>query len=267
METLHRNVPYKTRMTLGVSPKHDDMFHSSRAFCEERLDESSVFRFLADEGDRLFPDEAFADLFKTIGRRSVAPRIVAAVMVLQRLEGLSDREATERFIFDVRWKYAAGVPSDFPGFVHTVLVDMRERLRHSDRPNRIFEIVLNLAKKAGFIGRKRVLDSTALYDAVATQDTVTLIRGAIRGVLRAANIEPALVAELRRALRRDDDYVAAGKPVCDWDDRDAREALIDGLARDGHALLAVLDGRTLAPALQQAVELLVTVTGQDLERT
>jgi hypothetical protein len=254
-------------MTLGVSPKHDDMFASSRAFCEEHLAEGSVFRLLAEDGHRLFPDEAFADLFKTIGRRSVAPRIVAAVMVLQRLEGLSDREATERFVFDVRWKYAAGVPADFPGFVHTVLVDMRERLRQSERPNRIFEIVLDLAKHAGFVGRKRVLDSTALYDAVATQDTVTLIRGAIRSLLRVAGEDAALFAELRCVLRRDDDYVSPGKPVCDWDDREAREALVDDLAREGYALLTVLHGRALEPAIRQATELLLTVTGQDLEQT
>ena len=39
-------------------------------------------------------------------------------------------------------------------------------------------------------------------------------------------------------LRRDDDYAAAGKPACDWDDAAAREALVDALARDAHALLA-----------------------------
>jgi hypothetical protein len=39
------------------------------------------------------------------------------------------------------------------------------------------------------IGRKRVLDSTALYDAVATQDTVTMIRSSIRGLLRVADDE------------------------------------------------------------------------------
>lgn len=39
---------------------------------------------------------------------------------------------------------------------------------------------------AGAVGRKRVLDSTPLYDAVATQDTVTMIRSAIRGLLRVA---------------------------------------------------------------------------------
>ena len=91
-------------------------------------------------------------------------------MVLQRLEGLSDREAVERFAFDLRWKYAAGgLDFDYPGFVHTVLVDMRARLRNSERPNRIFEAVLGIAKQAGLVGRNRVLDSTALYDAVATQ--------------------------------------------------------------------------------------------------
>jgi Transposase domain (DUF772) len=52
-------------------------------------------------------------------------------MVLQRIEGLSDREAVERFTFDLRWKYSAGVDLDYPSFAHTVLVDMRARLRES----------------------------------------------------------------------------------------------------------------------------------------
>src|ERR1700689_431982 len=95
-------------MTLGVTPQQDEMFGSSRAFCEEHLAEGSIFRLLALEGHRLFADQAFADLFKSTGRRSVAPRVVATVMVLQRLEGLSDREATERFTFAVRWRYACG---------------------------------------------------------------------------------------------------------------------------------------------------------------
>jgi len=54
-------------------------------------------------------------------------------MVLQRIEGLSDREAVDRFSFDARWKYAAGgLDFDYPGFVHTVLVDMRARLAASE---------------------------------------------------------------------------------------------------------------------------------------
>src|SRR5271154_5616317 len=57
----------------------------------------------------------------------------------------------------------------------------------------------------------RMLDSTPLYDAVATQDTVTMIRSAIRGLLRVADEQRA--TELRGVLKRDDDYAAAGKPA------------------------------------------------------
>ena len=121
------------------------------------------------------------------------------------------------------------------------------------------------AKAAGLVGRKRVLDSTALYDAVATMDTVTLIGSAIRGLLRAAtSTEPGLEGELRAALSRDEDYADAGKPVCDYDDKAAREALIDALARDAHAVLLVLEGRVVNTAVRQAGELVATVVGQDL---
>jgi Transposase DDE domain/Transposase domain (DUF772) len=187
------------------------------------------------------------------------------VMVLQRIEGCSDREAVDRFAFDARWKYAAGgLNFDYPGFVHTVLVDTRARLARSDAPNRIFQATLDAAKRAGLVGRKRVLDSTALYDAVATMDTVTLIRSAVRGLLRVC-ADADLGELLRAALARDDDYRGAGKPVCDWDDEAARTALVDALARDGHALLAVLHGRELAEAVEQAAALLATVVGQDLD--
>jgi hypothetical protein len=251
-------------MGLGRSPGQEDLYRSTRAACEARLPEASIFRLLARDCHRLFPDEAFADLFARIGRDSVSPRVVAVVMVLQRVHGLSDREAVDAFAFDLRWKYAAGaLDFDHPGFVHTVLVDMRERLRRSERPNRIFEAVLEVAKAAGLVGRKRVLDSTALYDAVATQDTVTMIRSAIRGLLRVAGA--GLRAEVRGELKRDDDYASAGKPMCDWDDVAAREVLVDALARDGHAVLALLDGRELASEVKEAATLLATVLGQDLE--
>lgn len=187
-------------MTLGVTPKQGSTQRSTVNYCGPRLSESSIYSLLHAESHRLFPDELFADLFQDVGRRSIPPRIVAVVMALQRAEGLSDREAVDRFSFDLRWKSAAGgLDYDYPGFVHTVLVDMRARLRRSDQPDRIFELVLAVCRAAGLVGRKRVLDSTALYDAVATQDTTTLIRSAIRGLLRVAD------AELEAALR---------SPVC-----------------------------------------------------
>jgi hypothetical protein len=253
-------------MSLGHTPTQGDLLRSSTDFCRERVSQTSIYALLYRESHALFPDESFADLFSGSGRWSVPPRIVAVVMVLQRLEGLSDREAVERFGFDLRWKYAAGgLDYDYPGFVHTVLVDMRARLRRSERPNRIFERSLEVAREAGLVGRKRVLDSTPLYDAVATQDTVTLIRSALRALLRTA--EEKLAGELRQVLRRDDDYSSAGKPICDWDDALARETLLDALVRDAQAALLVLDDRDVTPEVKAAAALLATVVGQDIEQT
>ncbi len=251
-------------MTLGRTPRQADLFGSTVGFCEPRVAAGSIYGLLHRECHRLFPDEMFADLFTDVGRRSVPPMIVAVVMVLQRIEGCSDREAVDRFCFDARWKYAAGgLDFDYPGFVHTVLVDMRARLAGSSAPNRVFDAVLDVAKAAGLVGRRRVLDSTPLYDAVATMDTVTLIRSAIRGLLKVA--EGELESRLRAVLVREDDYACAGKPSCDYDDPHARAALVDALATDGMALLRVLHGRELAQALTPAAALLATVLGQDLD--
>jgi hypothetical protein len=251
-------------MAVGQTPMQPGLLSSTVSFCEGRLAPNSIYAVLHRECRTLFPDEMFADLFAGDGRRSVPPMIVAVVMVLQRLEGLSDREAVDRFAFDVRWKYAAGgLDFDHPGFVHTVLVDMRARLAASGRPNRIFERTVEVAAQAGLVGRKRVLDSTPIYDAVATQDTITLIRSAIRGLLRAS--DHGLRVELRAVISSGDAYTGTAKPVIDWTDAAEREALVDSRARDGYALLAVLDGRELEQEIAQAARLLATVLGQDLE--
>ena len=251
-------------MSLGLTPRQGDLLSTTVTFCEGRVAQDSIYAVLHRECFDLFGDEMFADLFTDVGRRSVPPMIVAVVMVLQRIEGCSDREAVDRFAFDARWKYAAGGLSfDYPGFVHTVLVDMRARLARSDRPDRIFEVTLEAAKAAGLVGRRRVLDSTPLYDAVATMDTVRLVRSGIRGLLKAADGD--LVGLLRVVLTRDDDYAGAGKPVCDYDDRVARRELVDALAKDAMAALRVLDGLELDEPVDRAATLLATLVGQDLD--
>jgi hypothetical protein len=257
-------------VTLGRQLRRPDLPAAGARWCEAALPAGSVYRFLARERGRLFRPELFADLFQPTGRRSVPPSILAVVMVLQRLEGLSDREAADRFAFDVRWRYAAGVADAVAGeetasFASTVLVDFRARLRASADPDRIFRVTCQLARQAGLVGVRRVLDSAPLEDAVATQDTVTMLRGSIRGLLRAC--PPELAAKVRALLRRDDDYAAPGKPACDWADPAARAELVDALVRDAYRAGYALRGQQLDPRVAEAAALLATATGQDIEET
>ena len=69
-------------MSLGQTPKHQDLFQSSTAFCAARIAEGSIYGLLHRDGHRLFPDAEFADLFQKVGRDSVPPQIVAVAMVL-----------------------------------------------------------------------------------------------------------------------------------------------------------------------------------------
>src|SRR3954465_802359 len=88
-----------------------------------------MFAFLAGHRRELFPDSLFADLFRSgRGRPSVPADVVATVVVLQSLHGLSDREAAEAVTFDLRWKAAAGLPLEAASFHPTTLTYWRRRL-------------------------------------------------------------------------------------------------------------------------------------------
>ena len=254
-------------MALGLA-QAQVRFESPRELLGDRLRQGSIYRLLADEGARIFPDEYFADLYTTSarGRPTVPARVLATAMVLQAFEGLSDREACDRLEVDLRWQAAAGLHTGAEAFHPTVLPGQRNRLRASERPRRLFEDTKVAAKTAGAMGnRVRVLDSTPLYDAVATQDTVTQLRAAIRKLLVVLDSSaPQLAAAVRGALSRDDEYSSPGKPPCDWDDRAAREALVDDLVHDALAALAALDGAELTPRARDAADLLALVAGQDV---
>lgn len=252
--------------TTSLQPR----FENPREILGDRLREGSIYRLLADEGDRLFPSDYFADLYtrSVRGRPTVPARVLATVMLLQAFEGLSDREAVDHLEVDLRWQAACGVDTGAVAFHSTVLVGQRSRLRASSRPRRLFEDVKGVAQASGALGhRARVFDSTPIYDAVATQDTVTQLRAVIRKLLVALEAagERALASAVRASLTREDDYATPGKPPCDWDDPSAREQLVDELVRDCRGALGVLDGATLTGVVADAAALAALVAGQDVE--
>jgi hypothetical protein len=228
------------------------------------LPAGGLFAFLAAHRRELFPDELFADLFTTgRGRPSIPADVVASVIVLQTLHGLSDEAAAEAVTFDLRWKAACGLAVTAKGLHATTLTYWRRRLARSERPNRIFEAVRAVVAETGVLAGKtrRALDSTVLDDAVATQDSVTQLIAAVRRVAREVPGAGAVIAQQCRAH----DYTDAGKPAIAWDDPGAREVLVDALVGDAHRLLGHLPEQELGVKASEAVALLALVAGQDVE--
>lgn len=250
----------------GVQGRSDDQREllDAESVAGHLLKSDSVFAFLAAHRHELFPEEMFADLFPSRrGRPSVPAEVMASVITLQALHGLSDNETVDAVTFDLRWKAACGLPITAGAFHSTTLTYWRRRLAASDRPNRIFEAVKAVVAATGALAGKtrRALDSTILDDAVATQDTVTQLIGAIRRVRREVPGAGQVVAAHCTAH----DYDDPGKPAIAWDDAEARAALVDALVSDAHRLLGHLPEQELGARPAEAVALLALIAGQDVE--
>jgi hypothetical protein len=224
----------------------------------------SMFAFLAGHRQELFGDEGFADLFPSgKGRPSVPASVMASVMVLQALHDYSDAEAAEAARCDLRWKAACGFPLDHGGFDPSTLVYWRRRLAKSDRPHRINEAVAKVVGETGVLAgrRRRAVDSTILADAVATQDTITQLVAAIR---RCGRLVPGAAGRIT-AVCAGHDYSSPGKPVIDWGDPAAKDALVSALVNDANALVKALKDLELDEQAASALGLLALVAGQDVE--
>ena len=249
-----------TRWVQGKSDKNPELLDAA-ALCRQLVADGTVEAFLADHRHELFPDELFRDLFPSRrGRPSIPADVVASVLVLQSLEGLSDRDAERALRDRISWKVATGLAITATGFDYSVLTYWRTRLRKSKRPERIFEAVRDVVAATGVLAGKtrRALDSTLLDDAVATQDTVTQLISAIRRVRRL--VPEAAVLDLAAH-----DYESAGKPAIAWDDPVAKQVLITGLVNDAVAIIAALEGVELTAEQADAVGLLALIAGQDVE--
>jgi hypothetical protein len=231
--------------------------------CRELIPAGSVFAFLAGHRDALFPAGMFADMYPSPnGRPSVPPQVLAVTVVLQALHGLPDHDAAQALRCDLRWKAACGLGLLDLGFHPSLLTYFRRRLQHSGDPGRLFAKVREVVAATGALEgrRRRALDSTVLDDAVATQDTVTQLVAAVRGVIR----EVPGAARAAAASCTAHDYRDPGKPKIAWDDKEAREALVSALVNDALGLLASLPPQPPGPAAD-AAGVLALVAGQDVE--
>lgn len=149
---------------------------------------------MRDELGVLFSDEQFAGLFPARGKRAWSPGRLAMVLVLQFVEGLTDRQAGEAVRARIDWKFALGLELTDPGFDFSVLSEFRDRLVSADAGRGILDAILAAARDRGLVtsGGKARTDSTHVLSLARELNWLEQVGETLRAALNAvARAEPA----------------------------------------------------------------------------
>ncbi|MEU0215180.1 IS1182 family transposase [Streptomyces sp. NPDC006265] len=143
-----------------------------------------------DELGSLFTDEEFANLFPVRGKPAWSPGRLALVLVLQFVEGLTDRQAAEAVRARIDFKYALGLELDDPGFDFSVLSEFRDRLVEADAGRQMLDGILVAAREKNLLvtGGKARTDSTHVQSAARELNWLEMVAETLRSALNAAAV-------------------------------------------------------------------------------
>jgi hypothetical protein len=244
-----------------------------------------LFAFLRENRTKLF-DDAIQDELEAMyrntgaGKEPVCPAMMAMALILQGYLGLSDADAVEATVTDLRWQMVLDcLGAKEPAFSQGALFSFRERLIEHDMDRRLLARTAEVARATkGFDAKKLpktlriAVDSSPLEGAGRVEDTINLIAHAARKVAQC-------VAELLER-RYEDVCRQAGIPLLlstsvkkgldrDWSDPVQKADAIDTLARQVLSLERWVE-RNLGdqveqPPLDTLLKVLRELMDQDLE--
>jgi hypothetical protein len=152
-----------------------------------RVPADSFYGRMAAVSDVLFRDDGLKEMYDSAkGRPSLPLSLMSGVLLLQFHDDVSDEEAVQRLMFNLRWQVALNLPTDFPGFDPSSLTYFRQRLIDHQQERYAFDRFVKVGREAGFIpDRVTVLtDTTRTKGAGAVMNTYTLLRKGIRKLLK-----------------------------------------------------------------------------------
>lgn len=233
-----------------------------------KMEPGSVYRLLHELGPSLLRDEDFAEMYAEDGRPSHPPSLMAGILLLQRHEDVSDREAIDRLQFDLRWQHALRLPMDVGEIPHSNLSHFRSRLIIHELEDQVFDRLAEMAVEAEVVDpeESQAIDSSHIFGAAAVQDTYELLQDGMRKLMETALEEAPEEAEGLIESHRLEGRLSAEKPDIDWTSEEERREWLQGIVYDARALLSALDGHRLArsEAVREAAELLSQILAQDI---
>ena len=235
-----------------------------------RVAPESFYGRMGAVAETLFQDDDLKQLYDPdTGRPSLPPSLMAGVVLLQFYDDVSDGEAVERTLYDLRWTVALRLPLDYAGFDPSSLSYFRKRLLEGKQERYAFDRLLKVGRLAGFIPDTvtAIFDTTATGGAGAVMDTYTLIRKGIRKLLKTVGFalpgkRQGLAPEVARLVAT---YVDQDrKAAIDWADPPARAAQLKVLAADAEAALAAILPNCDDAEVRTLGWLLTKILGDDL---
>ncbi len=210
-----------------------------------RVPTDSFYGRMAAVSGVLFKDDDLKEMYDPgNGRPSIPPSLMSGVLLLQFHDDVSDEEAVQRLMFDLRWQVALNLPTDFPGFDPSSLTYFRQRLIEHKQERYAFDRFVQVGREAGFIPDRVTLltDTTRTKGAGAVMDTYTLLRRGIRKLLKqlgyaAAVKQRGLSPETQRLVATYIDQDRKAK--IDWTDPKQRKAQLKVLFQDAEAALSL----------------------------
>ena len=206
---------------------------------------------------------------------------MAAALLLQSHDKVSDAEAKARADFDLRWKVALGIEIEDRPLAKSTLQVFRAQLRLHDKVREVFESSLRLARKSGYLkkrGMRVALDTTYILGPGAVKDTRNLLADGTVKLLKALAAAERTAAREWAVARGYERYTGSsvkGDSGIDWSDRRERQALLTSVVADADRLLELArqaqgelpeDGAERR-GIVAAAELLGQLLLQDVTRT
>ena len=145
----------------------------------------NLYLTLFDTVGSLFNDPDFAELFPDNGQPALSPVRLMLTLILQFMEGLSDRQAADAVRSRIDWKYLLCMELTDPGFDHSVLCEFRSRLIENGWEQKAFDKILAYAQTAGYLkkrGQQRT-DSTHVLGAVRELNRLEMVGETLRHAL------------------------------------------------------------------------------------